>query len=96
MILRNKLHQSCVHKRRLTADFYGDPVFDEGTDTICRREDTQRLVLDQRGREVMSSARFFLAGSVEPGDTLDGRIVLSVTALTGMFGRVEGFEASCL
>ena len=96
MIFANKLNNTCVHKKRLDADFYGDPLFAAGEERRCRREDVRRLVLDQNGREVVSSARFFLTEQVDPGDTLDGRVVLSVAALTGMFGKTEGFEANCL
>jgi len=95
MILRNKLHETCKHSRRTGADVYGDAIFAETTEIACRREDTRRLVLDQNGREVVSTARYFVRNRVEPGDTLDNRIVLSVTALTGLFGNAEGFEVSC-
>ena len=96
MIFANKLNNTCVHKKRLDADSYGDPLFAVGEERRCRREDVRRLVLDQHGREAVSSARFFLTEQVDPGDTLDGRVVLSVAALTGMFGKPEGFEANCL
>ncbi|MCL2673702.1 MAG: hypothetical protein FWE92_00050 [Defluviitaleaceae bacterium] len=95
MILRNKLHETCKHSKRTGADAYGDAIFADATEISCRREDTRRLVLDQHGREVVSTARYFVRDKVEPGDTLDNRIVLSVTALTGMFGSTEGFEVSC-
>ena len=95
MILRNKLNQVCEFRARVDADAYGDSVFAEGVGIVCRREDVQRLVFDRNGREVMSSARYFLERRVEPGDMLDGRIVINVVALTGMFGTEEGFEASC-
>ena len=96
MILANKLNNTCIHKQRLSADSYGDSLFADGQERRCRREDIRRLVLDHHGREVMSSAKFFLTEQVTPGDTLDGRVVLSVAALTGMFGNTEGFEVSCL
>jgi len=90
------MHQTCVHKRRVEADYYGDSVFDEGVEIVCRREDGRRLVLDGNGREVMCGARYFLVDVVEPGDMLDGRVVVSVVKLVGVFGSVEGFDVSCL
>ncbi|MCL2853516.1 MAG: hypothetical protein FWE20_10905 [Defluviitaleaceae bacterium] len=96
MIFANKLNSTCVHRKRLGADAYGDSAFAEGAVIRCRREDVNRLVLDQNSREAVSSARFFLADKAEPGDTLDGKIVISVSALTGMFGKAEGFEANCV
>ena len=84
-----------MHSRRAGADSYGDSIFSDAAEIPCRREDTVRLVLDKHGREVTSTARYFVRDNVSPGDMLDGRVVLSVTALTGMFGNAEGFEVSC-
>jgi len=77
------------------ADAYGGSVFEPPRKLRCRREDVRRMVLDGNGREVVSSSRYFLTEAVAPGDTLDGLTVLSVAAVTSMFGRIEGYEASC-
>jgi len=95
MILRNKLHETCLHKKRIDTDAYGDAIFTDVTEIPCRREDTRRLVLDRHGREVVSTVKYFMRDKVELGDMLDARVVISVTALTGLFGNLEGFEVSC-
>lgn len=70
MDLTSKLLQEVTYWAPGTPDGYGGVTFDEPIQLMARWEDSQQMIFDQRGEEIVSKTKVFLQDDTEIGGYL--------------------------
>jgi hypothetical protein len=69
-MIRGYLNQNARWKKLISKDGYPPQPEEPGTEIKVRWEAKRRLVRNAQGQEVVSEARVFCLGDVQPGDVL--------------------------
>ena len=78
-------------------DDYGDPVYKPSTKKVkCRRERATKDILTTGGAASVSTTKYFFDNSitVNIGDMVDGKVILTVTDFVNSIGVSEGWEVT--
>lgn len=76
---------------------YGEPQYELGTTVVkCRKERNTKDILTTGGAAAVSTTKYFLDNSisVDIGDKIDGKPILTVTDFINAIGVSEGWEVT--
>lgn len=84
-------NQTLEHKAVTGINEYNEPTY--STSNIKgRKEPGNKLIRNNEGEEVVSSALVLTETEVSVGDKIDGRLVLKVDEAAGLDGTIEFYE----
>lgn len=78
-------------------DIYGEPVYSKSKETVkCRRERSTKDVLTTGGSAVVSTTVYYIDNetTLNTGDLIDGKPILTVSDYVNLQGIVEGYEVT--
>lgn len=76
-----------------SVDEYNEPTYTT-TSIAGRMETGNKLVRDQYGQEVVSTATVYTESAVDNGDLIEGKIVIQVNKMIGFDGNVKFYEVN--
>lgn len=85
------LTNKAVWQRQVAIDGYGKTLF-ETSEIWTRKEEHKKLLVDEKGEQLVSKTRYFCEEAVQVGDLLDGECVREVRAMVNRRGVTVGFE----
>ena len=89
------MNQSLAWKSVTSINEYNEPVYT--TTTIKGRKETgHKLIRNNQGQEVISSARVFTKSVISNNDLIDGQQVISVESAVGLDGTVKFYTVHLL
>lgn len=87
-MIGNYANQSLVWNHVLTINDYNEAATYSTATIKGRMETGHKLVRNNKGEEVVSSARVFTESAVECGDLIDEKLVISVESTIKLNGSV--------
>jgi hypothetical protein len=82
------MRQTATYWRKTGSDSYGKPTFASPVTMSCRWEDSNQLINDKSGREIVSKSRVFLANDISD----EGYLYLGTSTSTSPLGVVGAHE----
>lgn len=92
-MLENYLNQKAYRKTCTGTDDRGQLTYSAITPIPCRKQARIQTVMAADGRLVTTQHVYYTKHKVEPGDMLDGKVVMAVADWTCLDGSVLGRKA---
>lgn len=87
------LNQTAVFKACTGTDDRGQPVYGLPSVIKCRKQAKVQNVLTETGQSIRTQHVYYTKSQVSEGDLLDGKVIMGVSAWTGLNGEILGYMA---